>query len=371
MSDNSPILSPVGVHMGIIRLTSVAVGAVLCAFAGAVSASVEYSITDLGNFNATAMNNNGQIVGWAETNVGMEAVLYDSGILTTLSGPGSEALAINNSGEAVGWATFAEPYYESETVSVIHAALFEGGGSVDDLGSIVSDYDPDWTGGYATGINDSGAIVGYSAWLQYFDYGNSGEFLWENNKLIYLGPLAPTAINDAGEIVGVVNGYAYSSTVGYLGSLGGTWSAATAINSTGEIVGQAALNGDTVAHAFLYSNGEMIDIDASDPSNSIANSINSNGQVVGVGEFPFIYSDGDTDNLSDLVPANSGWTLNTAVAINDEGQIVGNGINPDGQPDAFLLTPVPEPASFSLLAFAGFALSLRRSVAKSNTARPA
>ena len=41
-----------------------------------------------------------------------------------------------------------------------------------------------------------------------------------------------------------------------------------------------------------------------------------------------------------LVPANSGFTLATAVGVNDDGQIVVNGYsNTTGQNHAFLLTP--------------------------------
>jgi probable HAF family extracellular repeat protein len=41
-----------------------------------------------------------------------------------------------------------------------------------------------------------------------------------------------------------------------------------------------------------------------------------------------------------------------ATAINDNGQIVGEGIDPGGNQEAFLLTPdpVPEPATLGLLA---------------------
>lgn len=43
-------------------------------------------------------------------------------------------------------------------------------------------------------------------------------------------------------------------------------------------------------------------------------------------------------NLNALIPADSGWALTAATAINDAGQIVGTGIL-DGQTRAFLLTP--------------------------------
>jgi probable HAF family extracellular repeat protein len=44
-------------------------------------------------------------------------------------------------------------------------------------------------------------------------------------------------------------------------------------------------------------------------------------------------------DLNSLIPANSGWTLIEANAINTSGQIVGYG-NHNGFNHAFLLTPI-------------------------------
>jgi len=56
----------------------------------------------------------------------------------------------------------------------------------------------------------------------------------------------------------------------------------------------------------------------------------------------FIYtSSGGLQDLNTLIPANSGWILQYGRAINDSGQIVGQGAF-GGQRRAFLLTPVPK-----------------------------
>ena len=53
----------------------------------------------------------------------------------------------------------------------------------------------------------------------------------------------------------------------------------------------------------------------------------------------FVYSGGKMQDLNRLIPRGSGWTLGDARAINDKGQIVGDGQH-DGKQRAFLLTPI-------------------------------
>ncbi len=59
----------------------------------------------------------------------------------------------------------------------------------------------------------------------------------------------------------------------------------------------------------------------------------------------------------------AGWTLSTARGISVDGQtIVGDGINPAGQMEAWRVIGVPEPASIALLFFGGLFCLRRRSV---------
>ncbi|MFO0957385.1 MAG: hypothetical protein U0800_07940 [Isosphaeraceae bacterium] len=65
--------------------------------------------------------------------------------------------------------------------------------------------------------------------------------------------------------------------------------------------------------------------------------------------------------LENLIPADSGWTLGLASGINDQGQIVGVGLDPAGQLAYYRLDPIPEPSTViigSLLVLA--ALGYRR-----------
>ena len=99
----------------------------------------------------------------------------------------------------------------------------------------------------------------------------------------------------------------------------------------------------------------MTDLGTLGGMNSYANAINSNGETVGyswktgvLGDYAFLYNDGLMTDLNTLIDPTSGWTLESAQAINDNGWIAGYGIGPDGQTQAFLLTPVPEPATLAL-----------------------
>jgi probable HAF family extracellular repeat protein len=96
-----------------------------------------------------------------------------------------------------------------------------------------------------------------------------------------------------------------------LGTLGWDFSWATGINDDGQVVGysygQLPFTPDNATHAFIYANHTMYD-------------------------------------LNMLLPVNSGWILTQANAINNFGQIVGQGII-NGQNHAFLFAPkIPAPA---------------------------
>ena len=53
----------------------------------------------------------------------------------------------------------------------------------------------------------------------------------------------------------------------------------------------------------------------------------------------FLWVNGVMDDLNNMVSDSSNWEIIEAYDINDFGQIVGYGINPEGHTHAFLLTP--------------------------------
>ena len=105
------------------------------------------------------------------------------------------------------------------------------------------------------------------------------------------------------------------TTLGTLGSLKVT--DLTGINDSGQIVGWGETS-TGATHGFLDSNGTVTDLGVFLP-----NGLNDNGVIIGteLNGGAFIYSGGTVQDLNNLIPANSGYQLGGAVAINDNGQI--------------------------------------------------
>jgi probable HAF family extracellular repeat protein len=112
-----------------------------------------------------------------------------------------------------------------------------------------------------------------------------------------------------------------------LGTLGGTASRANGVDASGRVTGESSLLGDTASHAFIYSNGVMIDLGIlpSGGDGSQGSGINDAGQVTGWALSPgstsfraFLSTGGVMIDLGTLGGNNSfGFGINTA------GQITG------------------------------------------------
>ncbi len=117
-----------------------------------------------------------------------------------------------------------------------------------------------------------------------------------------------------------------------LPTLGGGSSSGTAISSNGQVVGRSATSSGA-EDGFLWSNRTMTDLGSTfSPA-----AVNASGVIAG-GQF--VYSNGTLQNLNNLIPAGSGYQIQNATGINDNGQIVANADDTaTGQTHALLLTP--------------------------------
>jgi probable HAF family extracellular repeat protein len=332
-----------------------------------------YTVTDLGTLpgsissQATGINKAGEVVGNTFIPAGNNQTLYHAFLYTggqmqdlgTLGGGVSEATGINDAGQVAG---------TSLTTQSNEDPFIYSGAQINDLGTL---------GGQATfanGINNSGQVVG---WANVFTngIGNVHAFLYSVGQMRDLGSPRENSeaygINDAGQIIGdgTVGGSSYALLYSDgqwqdLGTPPGCLSSSgRCINNAGQVVGIAG------SQAFLYANGQMQYVNTLGTwVSSSASGINDYGLVVGSAEtashywyaFLYDYNNGSVIDLNTLIDPSSGFTLEGATAINDEGLIVGYGYNSAGQEDAFLLTPTPEPATLSLLALGGVALLRRR-----------
>jgi len=124
------------------------------------------------------------------------------------------------------------------------------------------------------------------------------------------------------------------------------------ISDAGQIAGwvqRTGLDGIPHARAFAYSDGTLRELGTlADLPESNALGVNTAGQIVGtagtvygqndVHDRAVLWNAGLVMDLNTLIPADTGWELQSAEDINNAGQIVGAGTI-RGQHHAFLLSP--------------------------------
>jgi probable HAF family extracellular repeat protein len=281
---------------------------------------------------AFGINEAGQVVGEfsfppfpdAMNPAGSHAVTYVNGVLHdigTVGGTVSRAMAVNSSGRIVGYGT-------TQNNAQTHAISWDNSVAVD-LGTL-----PGGTYSQATALNDAGQIVGFANVARTEPFGTPPPraVLWQHGGIIDLGTLGgpgayATGISKNAAIVGsaetselrasdrtnvgyyydyfMIYGYGWyisgNSPAGPQNSGGGAGFAGGGNGRSARTRAAGDLRSHYVAHAFVYADGTMFD-------------------------------------LNKLLPANSDWELTQAHAINARGQIAGIGTW-HGQVHGYLLDP--------------------------------
>jgi probable HAF family extracellular repeat protein len=121
-----------------------------------------------------------------------------------------------------------------------------------------------------------------------------------------------------------------------LGTLGGTRSRPLGLSEDGHVAGASLTTNDETIHAVLWRNLKIKDLGTvAGDACSFAWGLNSKDQVVGISlpepcDFSvaraFLWENGSMVDLNALIPPNSGLQLVYAEAINDAGEIVGIGV---------------------------------------------
>jgi len=316
-----------------------------------------WTVTDLGEgLQPQDVGDGGVVIGYIDTGAGYQPFRWVSGATTYLDpiagSTSSIASGVNANGDVAGYGF----------VSGSLAALLWPSGSTlpQDLGDLPGSI----VNADARAVNDAGHVTGSS-----FATEGRRAFYWDGSSMVSIGALsAPSStdstaddINNLNQIVGVsrvapdaFHAYLWDSSTGIqdLGVLpiaGHINSFGRAINDSGVVVGESHNNVDqSVPYRWtqaegMQSLGELPGYGWSGPTD-----INESELVVG-GAWNTTYDEsrawfwqpgGAVTDFNDHLAADStGWVLEWANAVNDDGWIVGVGTNPAGFERGFLAIP--------------------------------
>jgi probable HAF family extracellular repeat protein len=245
--------------------------------------------------------------------------------LPTLGGNNGEALAINNQGQIAGFAenSTKDPTCPSPQVLDYEAVLWGANGQAQELPPLPGD-----TVGFTFSLNNNGQAAGSSGTcantpLLPFNYGPHA-VVWENGTATALGNLGGAmlgvgaAINDLGAVVGGSDMPSEKPGFPFVQVHATLWNQAGMAD-----LGTVGTDFSTLP-TWLNNNGQMTGASCDDMGNCRA----------------YLWQNNVMTDLNTLIPANSGLYLAFAQAISDTGEIVGMAIQTStGDAHAFLATP--------------------------------
>jgi probable HAF family extracellular repeat protein len=311
---------------------------VSCALAAPVAALALPAPTDLNAPSfpfgfATAVNVNGQVVGYLDTGSGLRHAFSwtPAGGMIDLGTVGSDiesaAIHVSSDGQVSG-----QSVANGDPNSPQHAFSWTPAGGMIDLGTLGG------ASSYAIAASANGLVAGMSNTAIWDPHA----FLWSRSGgMIDLGTLTgrisrANGVNDSGQVVGMAaiddhfsHAFSWTAAGGMvdLGTLGGKFSAAEAVNGSGQVVGEASVD-DTVSHAFSWTEaGGMVDLGTFGGTFCTAVAVNAGGQVVGYGMGPgnqsvHGFSWTAATGMVDL--GSLGGSRAYPEAVNDRGLVVGH-----------------------------------------------
>lgn len=320
----------------------------------ATQATAAYTVTTLKNPpgasprfapSPVAISDDGDVVGTAlfipkakGSSPRYDAVIWHDGVPTDIATEvkGGQPVAINATGEIVG----------NCPNDVCAFTLDDGTYTV--LRGLAQSY----------GLNNAGEVVGFKV-VSSFTYAAT----WANGVATRMAHATAdgwgVAINSAGDVAGAnpqaagtgpANQPALWRSGNYLNLIpaGSCYGQTSGINDSTQVVGYISADGSCSGEqpqAFVWQSGKLTNLNPLTGQDfSYANAINNAGTIVGdafgYSEVPsaWIYSDGSLTYLQNLIGPHSKWQLQDAVAVNNEGQILGWGLV-GNQSEPFLLTP--------------------------------